>query len=36
MRQIEQEKSRKTKKIRNVEDELTKLIPFNKKRDAYA
>ncbi len=34
--QIAQEKTRKSKKIRNVETEITNLIPFNKKRQAYA
>ena len=34
--QIEQEKARKEKKIRHPEKELTNLISFNKKRQAYA
>ncbi len=34
--QIEQEKARKEKKIKHPEKELTNLINFNKKRQAYA
>jgi len=34
--QIAQEKLRKEKKIRHVEKELSNLISFNKKRQAYA
>lgn len=34
--QIAQEKLRKSKKIKNVETEITNLISFNKKRQAYA
>ncbi|MDO5556606.1 MAG: glycosyltransferase family 4 protein [Clostridia bacterium] len=34
--QIIQEKARKSKKIRNAETEITNLISFNKKRQAYA
>lgn len=34
--QIAQEKARKEKKISKSEKELTNLIPFNKKRQAYA
>ena len=34
--QIAQEKARKEKKIKNVETEITNLIAFNKKRQAYA
>lgn len=34
--QIAQEKLRKSKKIRNAETEITNLISFNKKRQAYA
>ncbi len=34
--QIAQEKVRKQKKIKNVETELSNLISFNKKRQAYA
>lgn len=34
--QIAQEKVRKQKKIRNVETEISNLISFNKKRQAYA
>ncbi len=34
--QIAQEKARKSKKIKNIETEITNLISFNKKRQAYA
>ena len=34
--QIAQEKLRKSKKIKNAETEITNLISFNKKRQAYA
>lgn len=34
--QISQEKARKSKKIKNAETEVTNLISFNKKRQAYA
>ena len=34
--QIAQEKARKEKKIKNTETEITNLISFNKKRQAYA
>ena len=34
--QIAQEKARKEKKVKNAETEITNLISFNKKRQAYA
>lgn len=34
--QIAQEKARKEKKIKHAEKEITNLISFNKKRQAYA
>ncbi len=34
--QIAQEKARKSKKIKHAEKEITNLIPFSKKRQAYA
>ena len=34
--QIAQEKAKKEKKIKSVETEITNLISFNKKRQAYA
>ena len=34
--QIAQEKVRKEKKVKHVETEITNLISFNKKRQAYA
>jgi hypothetical protein len=34
--QIAQENAKKEKKIKSVETEITNLISFNKKRQAYA
>ena len=34
--QIAQEKARKEKKVKHAEAEITNLISFNKKRQAYA
>ena len=34
--QIAQEKARKSKRIKHTETEITNLIPFSKKRQAYA